>query len=521
MKHLLLSAALIFLSLILPGCDSNSSSGAGSPAESDYDTIKTGEQITESGIFNLAGGADTDENAEKHVTTEKETPLADPVLDERPEDPSKEKNHGGEVYISAGGNTDDKASANKDNSDSSEQPTEPPEEGSEPTGTDKGTNMALALDTTAGNWYVTPEKRLFSKETAAAAKNRIKALHTQIYTVKKLVKNGALSREEGREQTGILRSALAAQRDIIGSGGALQRGIHTFQANESLHLTVCDAEPGWYTITVVAKNLGPLPGGYHRFSMTLLNKSSETVAGNFSIKAREKAYSRGRLIFQLKEPGDRILDLLWDNDARDEKGDANIQIKDIRLKKIKKPRFTLRPVRRGREYSYLDGRWFFEKHNAYTYHANQTIGYTFYNLTDGSYEFIIKAKNRSKTGLPVNYEGFRIEINSDNNSDEIIIPASDKKWTRGKVALLFPEGDATVYLTWLNDTFSEGEHDTNLAIQMVSLRKTANSNMSAYLMKTTTGNRVIITGILLALILLISGISLANRKKAQFYEDKT
>ncbi len=338
MKHLLLSAALIFLSLIFSGCGTDNSTGAGSPAESGLDTPKVGEQISEAGILNLADGADTDEDAEKHVTTEEETPLADPVLDEEPEDPSKKNENGGEVYLSSPDDTDNETDTIKEDT---------PEAGSEPSTLDGETRISLALDTTAGNWYVTPEKRLFSRETAAAAKNRIKALRKKIQMIRKEVKKGALSRREGRRQAAEIRREIRAERNIIGSGGALQRGIHTWQANESLHLTVHDAEPGWYQLIVIAKNLGPLPDGYDSFSMTLLNKSSETVAGNFSIKAREKVYSRGRLTFQLKEPGKKILDLLWDNNARDEKGDANIQIKDIRLKKIKKPRFTLRPVRRG------------------------------------------------------------------------------------------------------------------------------------------------------------------------------
>jgi len=95
----------------------------------------------------------------------------------------------------------------------------------------------------------------------------------------------------------------------------------------------------------------------------------------------------------------------------------------------------------------------------------------------------------------------------------VAIKASNKNWNSGKVNLILPQGDSTIFLTWLNDTYEEGEYDANIMIKSIMLKKVAESSFTAYLMGTNAGNRMMIVGTLIILMTIIGGISLWNRKK--------
>lgn len=554
MKRLLRISLFLLFATIFAGCGIGTNQTAGGPGESGEDVVQTGDLVSESGITELASDNEIDEDAEKNVGTEEETQIADPILDEKPADTTdKTAEKDTDEYSSETSVKDDSledkdtdkdtekndkssddSTTTKDDTEkmsdespdkdtttdgsdivsSNEKTDEEMTDKADPTTAITGNKVAITMDTTQGRWFETPRQELFSTTLRDDAKKRIKALRGEIKTIKKNAKNGKIAKETARDQVKNLRDRIAAEREAIGSGGRVQKGIHTYWANQSLNLRIEEGETGWYKLVVVAKNLGPLPEGYDRFSFTLLDKSSQTMLGNFSVKASEKVYHRGRTIFKLENPKGKVLDLLWNNDALDSKGDANVQIKAVRLKKIKEPRFTKKPIRKGDEYSYLDGRWFFEKKNAYTCWANQTIGYTFYNLKEGTYELEVMVMNRSQNGLPDKYEGFRVEVNTENNSDEMLIKASDKKWNKEKVSLILPEGDSTIYLTWLNDRYLKDQYDANIMIKQIKLKRTADSGMTAYLLKTTTGNRMIIMTILALLLITIGSISFYNRRKA-------
>ncbi len=523
MKQLTRIGLFLFLAAILTGCGIGTSTSAGGPGETAEDIVKTGDLVSESGITELASDDEIDEDAEKNVITEEETPIAEPILEVEPVETAEktvEEKSADEESTETADKDDSTEETDKEDEDttdasdvaSSEDDTT---DATAPETAITGKKVAFTLDTTQGRWFKTPDKELFSEETLKNYQTRIKALRKEIKDIKKNAEKGKIEKKEASEKVKDLRDQIAAQRALIGNGGRIQKGIHTYWANQSLNIKIDEGETGWYKLVVVAKNLNPLPEGYEKFSFTVLDKSNEDMLGNFSIKARENVYKRGRLIFKLEDPKGKVLDLLWNNDALDSKGDANIQIKAIRLKKIKEPKFSKKALRKGDEYSYLDGRWFFDKKTAYTYWANQTIGYTFHNLKGGTYEMEVMAMNRSKNGLPEDYEGFKVEINTENNSDEMLIKASDKKWNKEKVTLILPEGDSTIYLTWLNDKYLENQYDANISIKQIKLKRIADSGMTAYLLKTTTGNRMIIMSILALLLITIASISIYNKRRTE------
>jgi len=323
-----------------------------------------------------------------------------------------------------------------------------------------------------------------------------------------------ISRKEAFAQVKALRARIADIRSKVGNGGNKKEGIYTNWAKQDLFLNINKGEAGWYRLVVVAKNRGTLPDTYDRFSFNVTNESGDII-GSFKVKASDKVYYRGSIDFKLDKAAGTKLNIVWTNDYYvKDKYDANVNIKKVVLKKIKEPKaknlFKVRNLQ-GDQYSSMDGRWFFDKNAAYTYWSGQEIGYKFENMEEGVYEISIDVQNHGTLPLPKNYKEFKLDIESEYDSGSMTVAASDKKWETGTITMNFPEGTSTLYVTWNNDSYKEGEYDANVKIKSISIKKVKESNLTAYLLKTKPGNKIFILAAFLVISGVLAGIYIKNR----------
>jgi hypothetical protein len=374
-----------------------------------------------------------------------------------------------------------------------------------------------SLDSSQGRWFEETKKELFSDADSKAIKAEIKTLREQIKTILASFKNKETDKKDARAQIKQIREKIAVLRDKIGNGGRIQSGIYTNWAKENLILNIKKGEPGWYRIIIIAKNRGKLPENYDRFTFSVNNNNNETLAG-ISVKASDTVYHRGSADIRLDNPAGTSLNLVWTNDAyMKDQYDTNVNIKKVVLKKIKEPKEKPVNVKHlnGDEFSFTDGRWFFEKTYAHTFWANQIIGYTFNNLEEGEYEVTITAKNYDSLPLEKNYKEFNIEIDSDYDSASMNIKASDKSWNHETVKMNFAKGSTTLYINWTNDVYKENDYDSNIMIKTISVKKVQKSSLTAFLLRTKPGNKVFVLGAFLMLSGLIFGIYLKNRNTSE------
>jgi len=321
-------------------------------------------------------------------------------------------------------------------------------------------------------------------------------------------------KEEAAAKIKVLRKKIADLRSMIGNGGTKTGGIVTYWANQNLFLNIKGGEPGWYRLVIVAKNIGKLPDDYDRFNFSIENDGDQVAS--ISVKASDKAYFRGSAILKLDKMAGTSLNILWKNDAYlKDVYDANVNIKKVALIKIKEPVKKVRTVAKfkGDQYSFTDGRWFFDKHEAYTFWANQVIGYTFKNMEEGQYQVTIVATNHGTLPLPENYKEFKLEVDSEYDSATVAIPASDKGYKKVTFTMNFPAGDTTVYLTWINDSYKKDVYDANIKIKSIKIKKVKQSNLTAYLLKTKPGNRIFVLTAFIVISAVIGGIYMRNRRK--------
>ncbi len=377
-------------------------------------------------------------------------------------------------------------------------------------------NLLYSLDSSQGRWFEQESGELFSAEKAKAIRDQIKQLRTEIKKIRADYKNNLISKEDASEKIMEIRDKIADLRGVIGSGGRMLGGIYTNWANENLFLNIDNAEPGWYKVIIVAKARQEIPENYDRFSFNIVDAATGDILSSVSVKASEDLYFSGKALLKLDNPYGQKLNIVWTNDAyKKDEYDVNLNIKNIILKKTREPK--VRTVTSGKvkgdQYSYIDGRWFFDKSDAYTYWANQTIGYTFRNLEEGTYEIKIHATNHGNLDLPKSYDNFIVAVDSHYGSTEIAIPAHNKGWKWGEGTLNLPAGNTTIYLTWLNDSWKDGEFDTNIKIKEITLKKIKPSSLTAYLLKTKPGNRLFVLVAFLAVSGMLFGIYVKNRIK--------
>ncbi len=328
---------------------------------------------------------------------------------------------------------------------------------------------ALALDTSSGRWYVMEDE--------------------------------AVSKGQGKGQA-------------KGQAGE-SLGIFTNWANEDLYLNISNnRRPGWYQLEVTAKNRGKLPDFYDNFSLLVKNETTGTEIGGIVVEASDTQYNKGRTLVYLGE-GDTKLNLLWTNDAyKSGEYDANINIREVTLQYKGARRFNNSLRRNALQYSYLDGRFFWEANSAYTYWANQTMGFVFPNLKAGKYQVRVVAKNRGV--LPPNYSNFNVEIDTNNGiSGTMRIPADQNKYRTGTTELDLTGGETTLFLTWTNDSYRENEYDANFQFKRIILKRVGESGRSAlaaYLIVKAQSNKTLMI-MLGGLVIVLSGFFIWNRKR--------
>ncbi|HPB83188.1 MAG TPA: hypothetical protein PK200_14210 [Spirochaetota bacterium] len=296
-----------------------------------------------------------------------------------------------------------------------------------------------------------------------------------------------------------------------------QQGIYTNWANENLYLNVRNnCKAGWFKLSVQAGNHGSLslPDFYTNFNLTVRNENTSRYLGGMLIKAQDNGWQWGDMLVYL-EKGDTRLNLLWTNDAYKENVyDANIEIKQVKLQyqSNRAPRETLE--RLASQYTFVDGRFFWDGDSVRTYWSNQTIGFNFTNLQPGVYEVIVVAKNYGT--VPPGYREFEVEVDTDNGtSGEMRIPVSAENYQNGTMNLDLTGGDTTIFLTWLNDKFKENVYDANIQIQKIQLRRIGDSHRSAlaaYLIAKAQNNKAL-TSILGGMVLVLGGLFVWNRKR--------
>jgi len=372
------------------------------------------------------------------------------------------------------------------------------------------------LDSSSGKWFKETAGEITSDADAKAARAQIAGLRAQTKAIMKKFADKEIARKDAFAQIKALRAQIAELRARTGNGGNKIEGIWTAWAYQDLFLKVNSGEPGWYRLVVVAKNHGTLPESYDRFAFNVTNENGDII-GSFKIKASDKVYNRGSIDFRLDQPAGSKLNIVWTNDYYVEgKYDVNVSIKKVALKKIKAPKEKGKTnvMLQGDQYSGMDGRWFFDKQAAYTHWSGQEIAYKFDNLEEGVYEITIDAQNYGTLPLPKNYKAYNLTIESDYDSASMDIDASEKSWKKGTVTMSFPDGPTTIYITWTNDSYKEGQYDTNFMMKSIHVKKVKDSNLTAYLLKTKPGNKVFILAAFLMISGVLLGIYLKNRSES-------
>ncbi|MDY6934291.1 MAG: hypothetical protein SVZ03_08735 [Spirochaetota bacterium] len=376
----------------------------------------------------------------------------------------------------------------------------------------------VTLDSSSGRWYKSPKQKLVDDETYTKHIALIKKYRSQIKDLKVRKKESGVDVAAIKDEIKKYRSLIKKSRLVIGYGKH-QKGIHTFWSNENLFLRIRDNQrAGWYKIVMVAKNIkGPLSEKYSHFNITVWNETNGKQVGGMNIMASDNRYHRDKMFVYLDE-GDTDLNLLWSNDYYvKEKYDANIQIKKVRIKYAKaynKSRKSL--VRNANQYSFIEGRWFWDKNTVRTYWANQLIGFSFSDMKSGKYRIILTAKNYGK--LSPDYTDFKVDVEADGVGATISIPANEKKFKKGNAILDLTGGDIDVSLIWTNDMWVPNKYDTNIQIKKIKLKRIDDSERSAlaaYLIATVKGNRGLITGILLIVLITLGSIFMWNKKRVK------
>ncbi len=399
--------------------------------------------------------------------------------------------------------------------------------------------ITLTLDTSQGKWFTAERKELFSKDEFKAAQNRIKELREKIRNLRKeyqnlskelpdqanekgkakVSENRANRQEEIKNEIAGYRNEIQQIKSRYGVN-RFQDGIWTAWANQVLFVNARVEKTGWYRLRIVAKNIfGPLPDFYSHFNVQVTNETSGKDIGGVLVKATDTSNQANGLWVSL-EQGDNKLKLMWTNDAyRQGVYDANINIRKIALRYhgTHAPRMGMR--RNAHQYSYVDGRFFWDANSVRTYWANQCIGFDYSNLKAGKYRVIVEAKNYGV--VPREFTSFSVHVNTDDGAEGVIsIPADAQQWQRGE-AVLDITGPTTIYLTWTNDMYKPDRNpveDANIQIRSIRLQKIGNSERSriaAYLLGTRSGNTVMMLGSIGVLGIALAGFYLFNRRRSR------
>jgi hypothetical protein len=308
------------------------------------------------------------------------------------------------------------------------------------------------------------------------------------------------------------------KRDEIGYGRR-QKGIYTAWANQDIIFKMDNVEKeGWYVLKVFAKNVyGNLPESYKFFNVRVKNDNTGKSVGGMEIPASVDVYQKGQMFVYLTE-GENQLSLRWTNDYY-VKGqyDANINISKIVLgySKGETKRYN-NGVRTANQYSAVQGRFFWSDDTVRTYWPNQTISFEYKDLEPGKYRIVVRAKNYGSLGLPDNYNGFVVDVEpSTGEAITLTIPAMVDRFKAARGEFNLEGGDTTIDLTWTNDAYQNGVYDANIeykTIKLVRIGDYEESKLTAYLLGTQSGNRLLLILAFVTISITAAGISLFHKR---------
>lgn len=369
----------------------------------------------------------------------------------------------------------------------------------------------LTLDTSEGKWTATSNKELFTAQEMKSAREKIAELQEKIKSLKEADKKDP--------QIALLKAEILAIRAKYGVN-RFQTGIHTDWANQPLYLNAKVSKGGWYNLSITAMNInGKLPSFYTHFNVSVTNESTGKYLGGVQIKASETSNQSAGLLVYLPEGVSKLL-INWTNDAyKQGEYDANINFTRIALKYKgdKGPKFGA--TRRAHQYSYVDGRFFWDGKTVRTYWANQTIGFDYSNLKAGKYKVTVKAKNYGV--LPKDYKNFIVRVNSGDGAEATLeIKADEKNFHKG-TAVIDITGPTSIYLTWLNDAYKPDKNpveDANIEYELITMKRIGESERSAavaYLLGTRPGNMVMTLGSIGLLGIVLGAFYVLNRRRTK------
>ena len=392
-------------------------------------------------------------------------------------------------------------------------------------------NPKIELDVSKGKWKEVIKQPLetLSLEFYKDSKNKIKEYNKEIKIlrdeIKKIKNNDNLSKDEIKTEIKDINLLIKAKRDLIKDVRSkigysrIQSGVFTNFANQPLYLNVNNVtKTGWYRLRLYGKNVnGKLPDFYKMFNISVINETTGKNQGGIFLKASEDVYNTASMLVYIEE-GDSVLNLLWTNDAyKKNEYDTNLQIKKVSLKYSKAVNKRGNLSRNSFQYDSVDGRFFWDEESVRTYWANQTINFNFPDLKSGKYKVIITAKNYGLLGLSSEYKNFEVDVDADGVFGRAKIKADADKYKNGSVVLDLTGGDTYLSLTWVNDSYKEGEYDANIQIKKIRLKRVGDSERSAitsYLFGSYIRlNRMKIFGTLIFLLIIISGLVVYNKRE--------
>lgn len=340
-------------------------------------------------------------------------------------------------------------------------------------------DITATMDTSKGSWF-TQKGNLdgdrLSKEKRQEIRSSIKTDLDLIKTITKELKvNFDIKKVDEIDQ---LRNGIVDMRGQL-QAGRKAKGIFAYKANQKLNINIeNDCKADWYRVKVIAKNNGKLPSWYENFKLDVMY--GVTAKTYINIPASDKGYFSGKSAPIFIPNGSKTIEIQWKNDAWSPGNyDANINIKDVRLVKVKERKKKKLLVKNALQICDSRGKWYSSRRDMYTFWSKQELYYCFSDLPAGEYKVSILGKNtsdNSEYSLPPFYENFEVVVGNTKNNQQVtvFVPASDYIFKRGKSAakIIHNGGDLKLYVYWKNDHYNEKQkHDANFRMRNIRLHK--------------------------------------------------
>jgi hypothetical protein len=340
-------------------------------------------------------------------------------------------------------------------------------------------DITATMNTSSGSWFTQKGNlagQKLSKEKRQEIRTSIKTDLDLIKTItKELRRDFDIKKVDEIDQ---LRNGIVDMRGQL-QAGRKAKGIFAYSANQILDLDIVNnCKAGWYRVKVIARNNGTLPSWYENFKLEVLY--GVTAKTYINIPASDKGYFSGKSAPVFIPNGAKTIEIIWKNDAWSKNNyDANINIKDVRLVKVKERKKKKLLVKNALEICDSRGKWYSSRRDMYTFWGKQELYYCFSDLPAGEYKVSILGKNTSDSSgytIPSFYENFEIAVGNSKTQQQVtvFVPASDYVFKRGKSAtkIMHNGGDLKLYVYWKNDYYDKKEkHDANFRMRNIRLHK--------------------------------------------------